>query len=266
MGFFVGFADEIEKLALRLPSMGEMTSGFGAEPPPAPSAVTQPAPAPAPQGQSVHVHVHHQAKKTAPAPAAAPTTTSKGIEMPSTDAPSTTGLPATPTFGGSAGKAAPKTYEATGPTPGKHTAPKGISVGKPAAAGTQLPSQMNSGPKWIEDTGNGPQADHTFGLTLHDVGQGLATAAGAPTDKDYADTDKRSLQKDTSGLRVGKGAPPVPAPRVGTTAPAPREQEFSTGRQAFTGMEMPRAPAPAPMPKKKMFGTALASNDEPAKM
>lgn len=258
MGFFVGFADEIEKLALRLPSMGEMTSGFGSEPNPEPSAVAQPAPAPVPQGQSVHVHVHHQAKKTAPAPApAAPKTTLKGLEMPSTDAPSSSGLPDMPGFGGPTGKAAPKTYEATGPTSGKHTAPKGISVGKPAAAGTQLPSQMNSGPRWIEDTGNGPTRDAV--MTPKDLMSGISQASRPGIMAPGVDKGTTSQGPDStySGLQYGKG----PAPSASSPAPASKENEFSTGRQAFTGLELPRASTPAPTPKKKMFGTALASNE-----
>lgn len=251
MGFSIGFADELEKLALRLPSIGQMTSGFGSEPGPAPSAVSEPAAAAPPQ-QNVHVHVHHQAKKVAPAaaPAAAkPQQTSKGIDMPSSDAPAT-GLPPAPAFGADS-KAAPKSYTAAGPTPGRHTA------GHAAPKGTVLPSEMRVGPRPITDLGEGPQTDHTLGLTLHDFGQGLATAAGAPTDKDYADTDKKDAAKSTAGFQMGKAPPPKFAPQAPAAAP------MSAGSQNF--QVQPMAPAPKPA-RKKMFGTALASNDEPAKM
>lgn len=243
MGFFVGFGDELEKLALKLPSMGEMTSGFGSEPAPAPSAIATP-PAAAPQGQSVHVHVHHQAKKVAPAAAG-------DLPKPPSDAPADGspapygGLPSAPAFGADS-KTPPKTYAATGPTPGRHAA------GRAAPAGTQLPSEMRVGPRPIADLGTGPEVDHTVGLSMHGLGQGLATAAGAPTDKDYADTDKQNLKRDTSGLQLSKAPPPTFAPQKGSPAP------FMSGSAKITGEQM--AP-PSKTPKKKMYGTALASND-----
>ena len=256
MGFFVGFTDEIEKLALRLPSPSEMMGGIGATPSPPPvPVVTEPAAAP-PQ-QNVHVHVHHQAKKTAPAAPAdipKPSTDIAKPSMQSSQLPEAPALPdKPPSFGV---KPSPRTYASAGPTPGPHTAPKGISIGSPAPKGTALPSFMppsNTGTKrgsgWQEDTGRTDSEGHNLGavrgtaMTPRDLLAGISAGSQSGLTAAHGISNvSQEPRNDYSGFVPSK-APPA---------------SFSAGGTKLVGEEMP-TPAAKPA-KKKMFGT-LASNE-----
>lgn len=264
MGFSAGFSDELEKLALRLPSpqemMGTAISG------PAPAGASQAGPPPEvtalPPAHHVHVHVHggsggkssagkSKALAALPKPpqdAPRPVDASRLADS-STSAGSAPGLPPAPAFGADS-KATSKTYTATGPTPGRHT------VGYAASRGTQLPSQMNLGPRWIEDTGEGPT--RAAAMTPQDLLGGIAQAskpAQMAPGQNFIPT--APIKNNAySGLQYG------PSRVEPTLQPV---QNGSVNGRAI-GIQQIDSPGPVTRSRKKMLGAALAPNEGPTKI
>lgn len=268
MGFSVGFSDELEKLALRLPSMGEMTSGLGPSTPP-----TAPAPEAAAPQQQVHVHVHPQGggKAGGSKPKA-----SAALPKPPQDAPSPAKHSTEPEFLPSK----PGGYQTSAEVGNQTVMPKE----PPFSGGTQRPAHSYSGQmKSYVDEGTGPTKQHFFnpGALLGDSRKFDAAPVTNITTGDVLNGSTGGERNPMAGLVEGKN-PGLSGARRGAVAgpgssetapakggpPAPglarqmMHQPASAGAQSF---EMQQIPA-TPKPKKKMFGTALASNDEPAKI
>lgn len=276
MNFSVGFADEIEKLALRLPSPQEMlgAAASGQVSKGVPQLDPAPAPAPAAAPPQVNVHVHHQAPKTGAGGG------KKALPKPPQDAPSPIkhstepeNLPMKP--GG---------YQTSAEVGAQTAMPKAPAF----SGGTQKPlHSYSSQMKDYVDEGTGPTKQHYVDPSALVRDTRKFDAPKTPFTNismgDVMSGTTGDLRNPMAGLaeKPRAGARPVPeqAPRgstprgavagPGSSEPAPTKgapsrqmvtQPVSAAGQNF---ELQQIPLARP---KKMFGTGLASGAGPTKI